>query len=536
MNTVKESASYDNFLNVETRKTDKYASTLEAFFDEPIESAIKKPKINPYEDLYRVVNVNFYELDDIYEFCVLINQLIPGNKKEAFFPQFEKNPLLDEVEQKIFIDKELLIPKYGKGKKQKSNTDGLTNFIDDNLDNISELSKKHGINSAQLHWKGMPSFKQDYKHAYRQILMKFRTKEDYDRFEILVDQTIIKRDEMAWIPFISFPKKEKKQLIKYRIYADPVCNPKYPVYIISKNRQESMYTSRALSRMFIPHYIIVEPQNMKDYDIALDRFNIREYVTLVEAPFSNHGDGPGRARNYAWDHSISIGATSHWVLDDNIYDFYRLNNNMKVRLSTGAGFRSMEDFVDRYENVYISGPNYVFFCAETQKYEPYVPNTRIYSTLLIRNDCPHRWRGRYNEDTDICLRVLKDGNCTVQFNNFLQGKAATQTVKGGNTAEFYHVEGDLSKDNWRNSYLNADGTLNKSKMLVDMHPDVATMVFKYGRWHHYVDYTPFLKNKLILKPELTIPNEINEYGMYMIDNYDKDSIMIGKDRNKKVKE
>ena len=341
---------------------------------------------------------------------------------------------------------------------------------------------------------------------------------------------------MAWIPFISFPKKEKKQLIKYRIYADPVCNPKYPVYIISKNRQESMYTSRALSRMFIPHYIIVEPQNMKDYDIALDRFNIREYVTLVEAPFSNHGDGPGRARNYAWDHSISIGATSHWVLDDNIYDFYRLNNNMKVRLSTGAGFRSMEDFVDRYENVYISGPNYVFFCAETQKYEPYVPNTRIYSTLLIRNDCPHRWRGRYNEDTDICLRVLKDGNCTVQFNNFLQGKAATQTVKGGNTAEFYHVEGDLSKDNWRNSYLNADGTLNKSKMLVDMHPDVATMVFKYGRWHHYVDYTPFLKNKLILKPELTIPNEINEYGMYMIDNYDKDSIMIGKDRNKKVKE
>ena len=50
------------------------------------------------------------------------------------------------------------------------------------------------------------------------------------------------------------------------------------------------------------------------------------------------------------------------------------------------------------------------------------------------------------------------------------------------------------------------------------------------------DYTPFLKNKLILKPELTIPNEINEYGMYMIDNYDKDSIMIGKDRNKKVKE
>ena len=152
-------------------------------------------------------------------------------------------------------------------------------------------------------------------------------------------------------------------------------------------------------------------------------------------------------------------------------------------------------------------------------FRSFVANTRIYSTLLIRNDCKHRWRGRYNEDTDICLRVLKDGDCTIQFNAFLQGKCATQTVKGGNTQEFYHVEGDLDKEKWRDGYLNSEGTWNKSKMLCDMHPDVATMVFKYGRWHHYVDYSKFKKNELIYKEDVFIPKGINNYGMRLETNF-----------------
>lgn len=298
-------------------------------------------------------------------------------------------------------------------------------------------------------------------------------------------------------------------------------NPQYPVYIVSKGRHESMITSKSLARMKVPHYIVIEPQDKQNYDEALDNFNIRDYVTLLVAPFSNHGDGPGRARNWAWDHSISIGANAHWVLDDNISDFYRLHENKRIRVESGVIFKAAEDFVDRYENVPISGFQYRFFIAPNSKYPPFVVNTRIYSCLLIRNDCKHRWRGRYNEDTDICLRVLKDGDCTIQFNCFLQGKCATQTVKGGNTEEFYHVEGDLDKEKWRDGYLNSEGTWNKSKMLVDLHPDVARMVFKYGRWHHYVDYTPFKKNQLIYKKGIEIPKGVNEYGMKLVTNYGK---------------
>ena len=295
-------------------------------------------------------------------------------------------------------------------------------------------------------------------------------------------------------------------------------NPKYPVYIISKGRHESMLTSRSLARMKVPHYIAIEPQDEKLYDQTLDNFGIRPYVTLLVASFSNHGDGPGRARNWCWDHSIALGAERHWVLDDNIADFYRLQHNLRIRVESGAIFRASEDFVDRYENVPISGFQYRFFIAPNTKYPPFVKNTRIYSTLLIDNKCKFRWRGRYNEDTDICLRVLKDGDCTIQFNAFLQGKAATQSVKGGNTSEFYHAE-NTENENFEKSGFNSLGTVNKSQMLVDMHPDVARMVWRFRRWHHHVDYSSFKPNQLILKSGVVIPKGVNNYGMKLTTNF-----------------
>ena len=152
----------------------------------------------------------------------------------------------------------------------------------------------------------------------------------------------------------------------------------------------------------------------------------------------------------------------------------------------------------------VSGLQYRFFIAPNGKYPPFVFNTRIYSCLLIRNDCKFKWRGRYNEDTDLSLRVLKDGDCTLQFNAFLQGKAATQTVAGGNTAEFYGVE-DQTDDVLH-------GTSNKSDMQYRLHPDVSRNVWKYGRWHHEVNYLPFKTNKPILNRGLKFTDEPNNYG------------------------
>jgi len=302
-------------------------------------------------------------------------------------------------------------------------------------------------------------------------------------------------------------------------------NPNYPVYIVSKGRADTRLTSRSLERMNVPYFIAVEPQEYEQYAAVI---NPNKIITL---PFSNHGKGPGPARNFCWDHSISLGAKKHWVLDDNISDFYRLHNNERIRVETGAIFCAAEDFVDRYENIPISGFQYRFFIAPNGKRPAYITNTRIYSCLLIENICQHRWRGKYNEDTDLCLRVLKDTTgpyryCTVQFNAFLQGKAATQTLKGGNTEEFYHKEGTLDKSKWRDGKMNAEGTLNKSKMLYDLHPDVAEIVIKYGRWHHYINYNKHFKQKLILKKNVNLNKfpKINNYGMKLTTNFSAKSL------------
>lgn len=284
-------------------------------------------------------------------------------------------------------------------------------------------------------------------------------------------------------------------------------NPKHPLYIVSKGRADSRLTSKALELMGVPYFIVVEEQERDKYTavidpkkvLVLDKKYQREYNTCDDLG-DTKGKGPGAARNFAWDHSISIGAKWHWVMDDNIKWFFRYNKNVQARVKTGAIFRAMEDFCERYTNVLMAGPNYYMFVPRKKNVPPFVANTRIYSCNLIRNDAPYRWRGRYNEDTDLSLQMLKDGFCTIQFNAFLQEKATTQTIKGGNTAEFYAKE----------------GTFMKSKMQVDLHPDVSRMVERFGRIHHFVDYTPFKKNKLILRKDLELPKTVDNYGMELV--------------------
>lgn len=281
-------------------------------------------------------------------------------------------------------------------------------------------------------------------------------------------------------------------------------NPRHPLYIVSKGRADTRLTSRTLEAMGVPYFIVVEEQEYKAYTavidakkvIVLDKRYQREYDTCDDLG-DTKGKGPGAARNFAWDHAISLGHSWHWVMDDNIKGFYRTNRNSQIQMLTGAPFAAMEDFSERYSNVLMSGPNYLMFCKRKQKVPPFITNTRIYSCNLIRNDAPYRWRGRYNEDTDISLRMLKDGYCTIQFNAFLQNKLVTQSLKGGNTAEFYAKE----------------GTGPKSAMQVKLHPDVSRIVYKFGRIHHHVDYSPFKRNKLIMKPDVKRESLNNEYGM-----------------------
>lgn len=286
-------------------------------------------------------------------------------------------------------------------------------------------------------------------------------------------------------------------------------NPDFPIYIVSKGRAHTRLTSKSLNRLGVPYRIVVEES---EYDQYVEAEGDKKKVLVLPQRYLDDYDtcddlgdslskGPGAARNFCWNHSMRRGAKMHWVMDDNLDDFHRLNRNMKVPVRTGACFKAAEDFVNRYTNVSISGFNYYSFCKSTDAVPPVVVNTRIYSCILIKNSIPQRWRGRYNEDTDICLRVLKNGFCTIQFNAFLCGKVTTQRMIGGNTKEFYKEE----------------GTLPKSQMIADLHPDVSSVVWRFNRWHHHVDYSHFANNRLKKRRDLVVKKGVNNYGMKLID-------------------
>jgi hypothetical protein len=269
-------------------------------------------------------------------------------------------------------------------------------------------------------------------------------------------------------------------------------NPNYPVYVISKGRWNSCLTARELNKMNVPFSLVVEADEADFYKgIA---------ANILILPFSNLGQGSIPARNWVWEHSVKSGANRHWILDDNIEGFHRLNNNEKYKVTTGTIFKIAEDFTDRYSNIGLSGFNYYSFCKKTDAVPPYYKNTRIYSCILIDNSLPLRWRGRYNEDTDLSLRVLKMGLCTVLFNAFLAGKVTTQRMKGGNTD---------------NVYTDNDNRRAFAESLVEQHPDLVKLTWKFNRWHHQVNYAPFKKTPLLKKDNIKIPLGVNNYGMYL---------------------
>lgn len=212
--------------------------------------------------------------------------------------------------------------------------------------------------------------------------------------------------------------------------------PRYPVYIPSKGRADVCLTAKFLDRDGVPFRIVVEPQEEREY---ASRFGAQRVLVL---PFSNLGQGSIPARNWIKDHATAEGHLRHWQLDDNISGIRRMFRKRRIPCLGGPAFAAVEDFTDRYENIAISGLNYAMFIGLRTE-PPFNLNCRVYSCSLVLNSIPHRWRGRYNEDADICLQVLASGWCTALVNVFLIQKLRTMTVKGGNTAELYAGDGRL---------------------------------------------------------------------------------------------
>lgn len=272
-------------------------------------------------------------------------------------------------------------------------------------------------------------------------------------------------------------------------------NPKYPVFVPTKGRYTYLHTIKALEVKNIPYMAVIEKQEYEHYSKVIDK------KKLLILPHQNKGLTV--TRNWIWDYAQNELKTPYfWTMDDNIRDFYRLYKNIKYRLKSGTFLRVVEDFAERFRNLYITGMQYDMFTPRKSKCPPMILNTRVYSNMLIKTDIPYRNKLFFNDDTDLCLRILKDGFCTALLYVFLVEKISTMVIKGGMT----------------DYYKQTNKRLQFAQELRNAHPDVVKIVWKFNRWHHSVDYRPFKKNRLEYRDGYKPEDKINNYGMVLIDN------------------
>lgn len=329
--------------------------------------------------------------------------------------------------------------------------------------------------------------------ATYESLNEFLKKKVYHTNKIF-DGTQRKFAKQSW-----YPHKVKGS--KWLYTSDEPILPKYPIYVISIDRWERRQTVKTLEKMNCPYRIVVEPSQYEQYASVIDP---KKILTLPE-DFSKREEGSQHTRNWVWDHSIQEGHDWHWILDDNIESIERFNNNHRIKCRVPTPFAIVEDFVSRYDNIAQAGMHYSYFCPENEARSPLHFNVRVYSCILMKNDLPFRWRGKFNEDTDLSLRLLKKGYATVLFRTFLAEKRASMTQRGGNNDTIY----------------NDKTRLDFAQHLVDLHPDVVKVTKRFNRYHHLVNYTPFENNLLYANMDIDSLPEYNEYGLKLVDNWEK---------------
>ncbi len=271
--------------------------------------------------------------------------------------------------------------------------------------------------------------------------------------------------------------------------------PRYPIYIPTKGRADCCMTANFLIRDGCPFRLVVEPQEVELYAKQYGR------DCILELPFSDQGSVVP-ARNWIWEYSISEGYERHWQIDDNCRYIMRWYRNKRIEVDAGAALAISEDFIDRYENVAIGGLNYVMFAVDGFA-QAFNLNCHVYSCSCFLNNIPNRFRGRYNEDTDLCLQVLADGWCTILINAFLIQKTKTLLMKGGNTAalEYFH-----------------DGRLKMARSLERDWPGVVETKRRFGRPQHVVKNAwKKFDTQLIRKAGVTTDaTEPDEHGLVLV--------------------
>jgi hypothetical protein len=81
--------------------------------------------------------------------------------------------------------------------KDESLPTSLGSFMGD-----SNINEEADVEKWRKHWKNMPSYTQEENKAYKQVIMSFRTKEDYEDFQQKIGQKLTSKTKSTWHPLL----------------------------------------------------------------------------------------------------------------------------------------------------------------------------------------------------------------------------------------------------------------------------------------------------------------------------------------------
>lgn len=252
------------------------------------------------------------------------------------------------------------------------------------------------------------------------------------------------------------------------------------VHIPSKGRSGTIRTGvRNLLRMNCNVHVWVEPQEFEEYCCRChDMFEESGFCKVHKLQWTNSPSSTG-SRNEILAWARRQGIKRIWMQDDNVVSHGRFNGLTKHRTWEPDFFTEIEQFAIDHD-IDIIGPERDGFVRAGCTTDALRMQHRQYSCFNMRTD--EYFRTRWNEDTDLALRVLLRGGrtCTLRTHTYQKSGRTRSTLHKG------HAGG--------NSAIYDDTREEYAEEITKAYPRLAIKRWKWGRWHAVINWSRFELN------------------------------------------
>mgnify|MGYP001032717527 CR=1 FL=1 len=316
-------------------------------------------------------------------------------------------------------------------------------------------------------------------------------------------------------------------------------NTFYPICILSFGRyNDNGRTHKLLTKLQIKHSLYVEPF---EYELYKEWYDPK-HCNLVKAPEDFHLKNMGSTpmRNYILDDNEYSNRI--WLLDDNIKCYKRLFKGVKNTIESPEIFTSIEEYINRYDNVGIVSHNFNPFVVEGGCRSIMCKNGKCYSSMLVPTDPEIRFKHKHQEDNFISIEYINKGYTNLCFNHIIYDKNTSGDDGGGNTKHIYKKdEEDIGrKERYDYSFKTAETLINSGEIKLKKGTSLENFVFhkplKHEHYHVEFNYQVlenYDKNDIILKDKHTWIEERPD-SLYLDTNETEEINVIKDDERTKL--